>query len=158
MLEYYRFKTVRDLFLTGQAEEARQEMATLQRRYVALCAENTSLKIQMQEYKDILYLSRNLSFDGRFYWLATGGIRQGPFCPVCYDRDGLLIRLSGDPGDRHCSHCLENFREEPDMAAAVPLLAAEGWAEAPLPAGRGDPPKARVLPFRRPAADRLISL
>ena len=57
----------------------------------------------------------NLS-NGGFYWLITGSIKQGPFCPTCYDRDGLLMRLSGDAGSRFCVSCRESF------AAPVPML------------------------------------
>ena len=116
MLEYHRFKTVSDLFLKGRHEEARLELAELQRRYVGLCDENTTFKTQIQEYEDILYLARYLIKDGGFYWLITGSIKQGPFCPTCYDRDGLLMRLSGDAGSRFCVSCRESF------AAPVPML------------------------------------
>ena len=116
MLEYHRFKTVSDLFVKGRSEEARLELAELQRRYVALCDENTTFKTQLQEYEDILYLTRHLIREGGFYWLITGSIKQGPFCPGCYDRDGLLMRLSGDAGSRFCVSCRESF------AAPVPML------------------------------------
>ena len=145
MLDYYRFKTVSDLFLQGKTEEARLELAELQRRYVALSDENTTFKMQVQEYEDILYLARNLILDGKFYWLITGSIKQGPFCPRCYDRDGLLMRLSGDPGDRFCTGCRESF-VEPDhiqeFAAAMP----QDHSEIPFPA-QGIQRQAKVIPF-----------
>lgn len=150
MLEYHRFKTVSDLFLKGRHEEARLELAELQRRYVALCDENITLKTQIQEYEDILYLARNLSKDGGFYWLKTGSIKQGPFCPICYDRDGLLMRLSGDAGTRFCVACRESF------AAPVPVLelaapGAERVNEKPHCAPVREKPKrtAKVIPFSK---------
>jgi hypothetical protein len=150
MLEYYRFKVIHDLFLKGKVEEARQELAAMQRRYVILCDENTTFKMQIQEFEDILYLARNLTFDGEFYWLETGSIKQGPFCPNCYDRDGLLMRLSGERHDRFCTACRETYKQVDRMAAAVP--------QDPL---RADPPAAeyarapdtrhrsKVIPFAR---------
>ena len=146
MLDYYRFKTVSDLFLQGKTEEARLELAELQRRYVALSDENTTFKMQVQEYEDILYLARNLILDGKFYWLITGSIKQGPFCPRCYDRDGLIMRLSGDPGDRFCAACRESFVEEDhiqEFAAAMPQDYLDGM---PLPV-QGPQRKAKVIPF-----------
>lgn len=151
MLEYYRFKKVTDYIKKGMLEEARLELAELQRRYVALCDENTSGKLQIQEYEDILYLARNLFFDGEFYWLITGSIKQGPFCPKCYDRDGLLMRLSGEPGDRFCALCREAFiRDEPEeeIAAAQPYdyeySEIRGAPAQPLPKKT-----AKIIPFSK---------
>ena len=90
MLEYFRFKEIHDLYTSGQTEDARHQLSELQARYVNLCDENAVLRKQIQGYEDILYLSRSLIFDGIFFWLVTGSIKQGPFCPVCYNRDGLL--------------------------------------------------------------------
>ena len=148
MLEYYRFKSVHDLFIKGKVEEAAQELSELQRRYVALCDENTTFKMQLQEYEDILYLARNLSFDGEFYWLETGSIRQGPFCPTCYNRDGLLMRLSGERHERYCTTCRELFTQPESMAVAIPQGISHGNAEYVSPATRSQR-KAKVIPFSR---------
>lgn len=150
MLDYYRFKTVSVLFMQGKTEEARLELAELQRRYVALCDENITVKMQVQEYEDILYLARNLILDGQFYWLVTGNIRQGPFCPRCYDRDGLLMRLSGDHGERCCTVCRESFitaARPPDKAVmgSQDIAGDSGYVPGPEPC-RG---KAKVIPFSR---------
>ncbi len=108
MLEYYRFKNVYDLFMKGLTEEARAELGELQQKYVEACQENITLKAQVQEYEDILFFARNLVFDGSFYWLITGSIKQGPFCPNCYNKDGLLIRIT-DVYPRRCSSCGEIY-------------------------------------------------
>lgn len=108
MLEYYRFKVIHDLFIKGQTEEACMQLKELQKRYVAQCEENSALRAQIREYEDILFLARNFIFDGHFYWLITGSIKQGPFCPTCYNRDGQLIRVNaGNP--RRCPSCNETF-------------------------------------------------
>jgi hypothetical protein len=150
MLEYYRFKVVHDLFTRGQAEDAREELAALQRRYVSLCDENTTLKMQMQEYEDILYLARNLTFDGEFYWLETGSVRQGPFCPNCYNRDGLLMRLSGERHERYCTSCREFYSSPGKVAVAVSQESGRrGYAEGDLSPPRQPQKRARVIPFVR---------
>lgn len=129
MLEYYRFKQIYDLFSKGQFEEAKRDLTDLQRRYVSVCDENTTYRAQVQEYEDILYLARNLFFDGTFFWLVTGSIKQGPFCPECYNGDGLLMRLAGEGKDRHCPSCRTRYpkSEKPkeetpseEVAVAVP--------------------------------------
>ncbi|MDR1125285.1 MAG: hypothetical protein LBM64_04380 [Deltaproteobacteria bacterium] len=108
MLEYYRFKVIHDLFLKGQWDEACMQLKELQKRYVNICEENSALKSRMREYEDILFLARNFVFDGSFYWLITGSIKQGPFCPNCYNRDGQLVRIT-DMRPRRCAACGEIF-------------------------------------------------
>lgn len=148
MLDYYRFKTVSDLFMQGKTEEARLELAELQRRYVALSDENTTFKMQVQEYEDILYLARNLILDGKYYWLITGSIKQGPFCPKCYDRDGLLMRLSGDPDERFCATCRESFAEPAIIREMAVAMSEECCAEPHgYSSGEKRTRKAKVIPF-----------
>ena len=150
MLDYYRFKTVSDLFMQGKIEEARLELAELQCRYVALCDENTTFKMQVQEYEDVLYLARNLVLNGQFYWLITGNVKQGPFCPHCYNKDGLLMRLSGDPDQRHCTACRESFASIPRQlkkAAVVAQDFSDGGSF--IPPLEQSPRKGKVIPFGR---------
>lgn len=163
MLEFFRFKEIHDLYLRGQVEEARHQLSELQARYVNLCDENAMLRTQIQGYEDILHLSRSLIFDGLFYWLITGSIKQGPFCPVCYNRDGLLLRLTDDGTSRHCLTCGSHFaRSNSPAEKLIPRQAVSGMAQGepaivqeavpvverlalPIP-GR----KAIVIPFVRP--------
>lgn len=105
MLDYYRFKEVHDLFTKGKYDEAKKVLAELQEKYIEVHDENEMLRTQLQEFEDVLYLAKNLEYDGHSYWLKTGTIKQGPFCQSCFDRDGLLIRL-GETADRwRCLSC-----------------------------------------------------
>ncbi|MDR1946184.1 MAG: hypothetical protein LBQ51_03345 [Desulfovibrio sp.] len=149
MLDYYRYKSVSELIEQNKPDEARLLLAELQRRYVAVCDENAALRMQIQEYDDILYIARNLVIDRGFYWLITGAVRQGPFCPDCYTRDGLLVRLVGDGGDLICSNCrgiFPSLRHKPFKAA----MAAPDCVPGSFPPGaqRSDG-TAKVIPFRR---------
>jgi hypothetical protein len=108
MLEYYRFKVVHDLFLKGQVDEACMQLKELQKRYLGLCEENAVLKTQVCEYEDIFYFARNFVFDGTFYWLITGQIKQGPFCRNCYNSAGRLARVT-DMRPMRCSVCGEVY-------------------------------------------------
>lgn len=105
MLDYYSFKEINDLFAQGRAEEGRHRLMELQSRYIAMRDETESLKQQIQEFEDILYLSKNLVQNGKFYWLKIGSVRQGPFCPDCYDRDGTLTRLECEKDLLRCPYC-----------------------------------------------------
>lgn len=112
MLDYYRFKEVYELFMKGKQDDAKHLLMDLQSKYIEVCDENSTLKSQVQEFEDILYLSKNLVFDGNYYWLITGSFKQGPFCQSCYNSSGLLIRLNETGESRKCYHCGSVFAQE----------------------------------------------
>ncbi len=145
MLEYYKFKTVFDLFMKGLEQEARAQLMELQRRYVAICDENTTLKMQLQEYEDILYLERNLFYDGTFYWLVTGSIKQGPFCAHCYNTEGALMRLSGEWHERYCPSCRTSFATQAATAVEAGFTHGAMQEVACLPDPHRE--RAKVIPF-----------
>ena len=124
MLDYYRYKEVLELFDSNKIKEAKSALMELQARHIALADENTILKTQLQEYEDILYISKNLVFDGSCYWLITGSIKQGPFCEKCYSAAGILIRLIDGRTGMRCPMCgvsrpHDNFEQEEVLAQAA---------------------------------------
>ncbi len=133
MLDYYRFKEINELFREGRQEQALHLLAEMQAKYIAVCDENAMLKMQVKEMEDILYLSKNLIFDGFCYWLITGNIKQGPFCRECYNREGALLRLDTQDDDWRCPVCgaqHERLMRRP-----------------PRPLARKAPQTAKILPF-----------
>jgi len=137
MLEYYRYKEVSDLYAQNRGEEARRLLADLQARYIAMCDENAALRLRIQEFENVLYIANNLVFDGASYWLLTGSIRQGPFCRMCYEREGALFRLEPADGEMLCPVCNACFERTPARR------------EMPARAPRGT----KIIPFAR--ADRV---
>ncbi|WCB47620.1 hypothetical protein [Nitratidesulfovibrio vulgaris] len=135
MLDYYKFKEINDLFLKGRIDEARHLLTEMQTRYVALSDENIMLRSQVQEFEDILYLSRNLVFDGYCYWLLTGEIKQGPFCESCYKRDGVLVRLDSRSKSWQCPSCGTHHERNVEHPIPASTLAA--------------PRLAKVIPFTK---------
>ncbi len=105
MFDHNRFKDIENLLEKGRKNEALHLITEMQARYIALSDENSLLRMQVHEFEDMLYLSRNLIFDGSCYWLITKGVKQGPFCPHCYNRDGALIRLDEEKGQWRCITC-----------------------------------------------------
>ena len=134
MLNHNRFKDIDELFSAGRVSEARHLLMEMQARYIAVCNENALLKMQVHEFEDILYLARNLVFDGTCYWLMAGGIKQGPVCPRRYKREGALIRLDAEEtgdGKWRCATCGTVIDRE--------------YAQTPLPPSLRR--SAKVLPF-----------
>jgi len=126
MLDYYLFKQVYELFTQGRAEEGRALLAELQEKYIEIADENSLLKTQVQEYEDVLYLAKNLEYDGFSYWLKTGSIRQGPFCSHCYDKGGLLIRLSENGPGWRCMTCGVSYERKADTLTMPPRAHTAG--------------------------------
>lgn len=112
MLDYYRYKEVLELFDKENVDRAKCVLMELQAKHIALADENNILKAQLQEYEDILYISKNLIFDGSCYWLITGSIKQGPFCEKCYSGAGILIRLIDARNGMRCPMCGESHAPE----------------------------------------------
>ena len=131
MLEYYRYKEVSDLYAQNRDEEARGILMELQARYIAMCDENATLRLRIQEFEDVLYMANNLVFDGFSYWLLTGTVRQGPFCQACYEREGALLRLERLDDEMVCPVCnascasapvrRETLRRVPRTAKIIPF-------------------------------------
>ena len=125
MLDYYLFKKAYDLFSKGKAHEGKQILNELQEKYIEICHESKLLKTQIQEYEDILYLAKNLIYDGTCYWLMTGTVRQGPFCRNCYDDKGLLVRLNEDPAGWRCYTCGMSYHQEKDAGRSEEAAISE---------------------------------
>ena len=135
MLDYRRFKEINDLFASGQPEKARRLLMEMQSRCIALRDEMSMLKIRLQTLEDILYLSQNLYEENGFYWVRTAGVKQGPFCPHCYESEGGLIRLEKQRKGLSCPYCNADYKSRINIMAE----AGEPFT------GR----QARILPFAR---------
>ncbi|MDR3357403.1 MAG: hypothetical protein LBN96_00785 [Desulfovibrio sp.] len=134
MLNYRRFKEINDLFAQGQTGKARHRLMEMQSSFIALRDEMNMLKVRVQTFEDILYLAQNLYKENGFYWLKTSGLKQGPFCPGCYENEGGLARLEKCRHGLHCPYCQANY-------AARTRSGTEG-AEMP-------PRAANIIPFAR---------
>ena len=93
MLDYRLFKEINDLFTSGQYRKARQLLMEIQSRSIALRDEINMLRARLKTLEDAAFLNENLQSQNGFYWLFTNNLRQGPFCPHCYESEGALIRL-----------------------------------------------------------------
>ena len=99
------FKRTLDLFEAGKFKEGKALLKSLQAEFLAVCDENEALKEQLSEVAEVLDLAEKVQFDGQKYWLVDEGQRKGPFCQVCYDRDGLLVHLHEYENHWECLSC-----------------------------------------------------
>ena len=133
MLDYRLFKEINDLFTSGQYRKARHLLMEVQSRSIALRDEINMLRTRLKTLEDAAFLNENLQSQNGFYWLFTNNLRQGPFCPHCYESEGGLIRLERSHKTLCCPYC----------HATYPGLAKEEFQE-------GDAVRhARIIPFAR---------
>lgn len=76
-----------------------RRIVELEGEIVDLSAESHRLKQQVHELQEKLSVREQLQFLSRVYWLVEGETKTGPFCQVCYDADGKLIRLQDGTAD-----------------------------------------------------------
>lgn len=99
------FKNVADKAASGNFEEAKEMLAELQTEFVNMYEENQLLKKQLDEVASVLDLSECMEFDGQKYWLVDELDKKGPYCQLCYDKDGVLIRLHEHRNGYKCKAC-----------------------------------------------------
>ena len=126
MLKAAAFKRAFAHLAAGEIDEGRSLPEDLQAEYVALCDENKALKRQLIEVAEIVDLSEALEFDGRTYWLVEDMRRKGPFCQLCYDKDGLLIRLQEKEARWHCLSCDSAYEKPSREELSAPESLALG--------------------------------
>ena len=114
------FKRALTLCKAGKFDEAEAILKSLQDEFLAVCEENEALKSQLTEVADVLDLAEKVQFDGQKYWLVEDDQKKGPFCQVCYDRDGLLVHLQEKENHWECQNCRGLYmipRKETDKPA-----------------------------------------
>ncbi len=105
MQDYERFQKIHDFLQQGKMDLALRLLMQVQADTIALQDRVDILDARIQEFEDILFLSKALYFDNEFYWLRNDGQAQGPFCPHCYQGDGTLFRLRLQENALYCGCC-----------------------------------------------------
>lgn len=96
-------KDLIELAKKGLTIELQQKLMELQERELALREENLSLKDQLKVLQDSIKLKATITYDGAMYWRIHDDIKEGPFCQLCYDDGGKLIRLQEGQGTTYDS-------------------------------------------------------
>ena len=109
MLDYRRFKEITELFASGKTEQAKFLLMEMQSRCIAMRDEMAILKARILILEECLDFSKNLCKEKGLYWLKTVGLRQGPYCPRCFDNEEILIKLDKKENCRVCPICGEVY-------------------------------------------------
>lgn len=105
-------RTAYDLAKKGMTLEFQETIVRLREEALELQEENLRLRKENRELRERVELQETVHFERRVYWKNDD---ETPFCPYCYERDHLLIHLSGGPPDcdiprdmllyYRCQHC-----------------------------------------------------
>ena len=119
-------KAERDLQLAGlisELAEAKLEITNIQQQLL----EKDQLIRDLNEH---LTVNEKLHYEPPYYWLVEGDNKDGPFCQVCYDKEGKLIRLhEGEMDNRglwECKVC-KNFYTDSSYVVSVPSGRGATW-------------------------------
>lgn len=107
------FRKVLELFNEGRKKDASDLLKIIQEEYLELYAENKALKKQITEVAEVLDLAECMDFDGQKYWINEDNVKSGPYCQVCYDTEGILVRLQECKNSWECFACKNIFVKMP---------------------------------------------
>lgn len=107
------FKDIIDLMKKGSTLEAQEKIMQLREEHLNLREEVLTLREESRLLRERRDLADKLAFEPPYYWLERDGRKDGPFCQVCWDRDGKLIRLQKGlgSGSWRCEGCKTHFRD-----------------------------------------------
>lgn len=67
---------------------------------------------EIKKLQGSLNLKESLIFEIPYYWLQGKNGKEGPYCQVCYDKDGKAVRLQGDgSGYWQCQVCNNSYTD-----------------------------------------------
>lgn len=107
------FRKVLELFKAGREKDASDLLKIIQEEFLELYAENNLLKKQVNEVAEVLDLAECMDFDGQKYWIDDDSVKNGPYCQVCYDTEGILVRLQEREKFWECFACKNIFVKVP---------------------------------------------
>ena len=87
------FRELLDLVKKGATLEAQQQIIELQEAHLATREENVRLLEEVAALKKKLSDTDAIKWEEPYYFVERHGARDGPYCQVCKDADGKLIRL-----------------------------------------------------------------
>lgn len=103
-------KAIKEIADSTQNIELKSLIVDLKEEILNLRQENLDLKQQLSRK-----LEHNMIFENKVYWdVKEDETKDGPYCPVCWDRDCKAIRLgplqvAGPNSTHHCYVCKNNI-------------------------------------------------
>lgn len=104
-----------ELVKKGAMLEAQEAILKYREEIVKLTEENIELKQEISDLTNQINLEHELKYVGEVYYrLLDDNLKEGPFCPRCYDVDRKLVRLqalsSTVTSKYGCYQCHNSYR------------------------------------------------
>ena len=109
ILPEYSIKDIIELVKKGAEIEAQEKIMELRQAALDLQEENIALREKLRDLEEHLNVKSQMQFDGTVYWLERDETKEGPYCQLCYDKEGKLINLQADSERWRCLGCKKAF-------------------------------------------------
>jgi len=93
-------KTASDAIKASGKSEGLQALIDLQTVMLELIQQRHEQVLEIVQLRETIkhleqekQRAEHITFDGASYWKTIGDRRDGPYCQVCYDKEGKLSRL-----------------------------------------------------------------
>lgn len=93
-------KTASDAIKTSGKSAGLQAFVDLQTAMLELIQQRHEQVLEIVQLRETIKQleqdktrGEHITFDGSSYWKTIGDRRDGPYCQVCYDKEGKLARL-----------------------------------------------------------------
>ena len=108
------YTKVYDLLKKAGNVEAQEQIMQLREEHLRQKEELLTLREENAALRSRLELAATMKFEDPYYWQVLPDGKDGPFCQVCYDKNGKRIRLiSGSrQGSWSCGVCKEYIHDK----------------------------------------------
>lgn len=88
-------------------KEIYEKFLAIQEKALELLEENNNLKQEIDKLKEALKVKGSIKFEKDVYWIKDKeeNIKEGPFCPKCYDDEKLLMHLIASVMNNSIKRC-----------------------------------------------------
>jgi len=88
-------QSIGDIIQKTGDREVYEKFLAIQEKALEILEENNNLKQEIEKLKKQLEIKDSIKFEENVYWIKDkeGNVKEGPFCPKCYDDEKLLMHL-----------------------------------------------------------------
>jgi hypothetical protein len=105
-------KTIGQTFYNAGKLKEFQAILEAQQRIFDLQEENSKLRELNKNFGSLDKFEKSLIYEKGAYYSADGkGIKEGPFCPVCWGGDKKKIRMRDTGMGHYCDRCKASAEE-----------------------------------------------
>jgi hypothetical protein len=88
-------QSIKDILKKTGDRKVYEKFLAIQEKALDPLEENNNLKQEIEKLQKKLEIKDSIEFEENVYWIKDkeGNVKEGPFCPKCYDDEKLLMHL-----------------------------------------------------------------